>query len=402
MNSSHLLSLKVKNFRSFYGEQVISFSSDNKPRVVTAIYGPNASGKSNIALTLRFIKDFITNSNNANLTSIPFQPFLLKKGSSENPSSFEVEFLQRERHFVYGFSFDKNRIQREYLLEYASDIKKPRTIFNRTDKLNPSAEKFGFGKKLFESTRQTSLLITKARENNNLYSNIIFDWLTSFNVLLGVADETLQWSLDQLKKNPSLLPHVHDLVRRGDFPIRSFSLVPVQIPDELIKQLPFSEELKQQLSAKEAAGVRTIHAVRDSGQKIVGEQSFDLKSQESSGTQRFFELAAPLLDTIASGKTLYIDEFGSHLHPDLCHLIVSLFKSPANKNNAHLIINTHDTSLMSQDGLLAREDIVFVEKNYAEESIVTPLSSKSVRADESFEKRYRQGLYGAKPQVEIE
>jgi hypothetical protein len=336
------------------------------------------------------------------MTSLPHDPFLLKKGSADQPSSLEVEFEQSKRHFIYGFSFDKRQVHHEYLLEYASTIKKPRTIFERRDgELSPSADKFGFGKKLLETTRPGSLIITKARENNNTYANLIFDWLADFNVLRGDADETMQWSLNQLRSNPKLVSPALELLKQGDFWIRSFNLADIQVPNEIITQLPFNNDFKKKLLASPIAGVKTVHAVRDKDQKIISEQEFDLKIHESSGTQKFFELLAPLIDTLKNGKILYIDEFGSHLHPDICRLIVSLFKSPvSNKKHAQLVINTHDASLMYE--LLEREDIIFVEKNYAEESVITPLSDKSVRADESFEKRYRQGLYGAKPQIENE
>lgn len=401
MSSSQLYRLKIKNYRSFYGEQTISFCSKDNPRAVTAFYGPNASGKSNIAHALNFLRFFIVNSTNANMTALPHDPFLLKNGSADDPSGFEIEFGQDERHFVYGFTFDKQKVHHEYLLEYASAIKKPRTIFDRSKgRLNLSADKFGFGKKLFESTRPESLLITKARENNNPYANSMFEWLSNFNVLRGEADETWQWSLDQLRQDPGLIEPVLALLKQGDFWIRSFNLAKANIPTEVIDQLPFEDGFKERLLASQLADVKTSHAVRDKNQKIVGEQSFDLKAQESSGTQRFFELAAPLINTLANGKILYIDEFGSHLHPDMCRLIVMLFKSSENKNHAQLIINTHDTSLMND--LLERDDIIFVEKNYAEETITMPLTAKSARADESFEKRYRQGLYGARPQVEFE
>jgi hypothetical protein len=209
----------------------------------------------------------------------------------------------------------------------------------------------------------------------------------------------MQWSLNQLKSNPGMHAPMLDLLKRADFWIRDFSLEEADFPPDIVRNLPLSNEAKEQLLANRGASVKTKHALRNKNQTITGEVLFDLMAQESSGTQRFFELATPLVNTLSTGKVLYIDEFEAHLHPDISRFIVSLFKSKANKNNAQLAINTHDTSLM---GLLERDDIVFVEKNYAEESVVSAMSDKSARLDESFEKRYRQGLYGAKPQVETE
>lgn len=403
MNTSHLLRLKVENFRSFYKEQDIVFGSLKAAQPVTAIYGPNAAGKSNIAYALQFIRDFIRNSTSASIIQIPYQPFLLKKNASQRPSAFEIEFVQRKRRFIYGFSATSIAVEREYLYEFASSVNKPLVIFDRVGNvLNLSAKKYGFGEKLIKGTLPSSLLITKARENNNEYANILFEWLTNLNILFGNNEETMSWSLNQLSRNPKLQEEVLSLLKKADMWIRSFNLEEAVFPLEIIQQLPFNEDVKQQLNSPErkSFSVKTVHAVRDEDQKIIEEQLLDLGSQESAGTQRFFQLAAPLIDTLSNGKVLYIDEFGSSLHADICYFIVSMFKSVQNLNKAQLIINTHDTSLMSKEGLLERENILFVEKNYAEESVISPLVKKSVRHTESFEKRYRQGLYGAKPQID--
>ncbi len=401
MNTSQLLRLKIKNYRSFNGMQEIDFRSRHETRKITAFYGPNASGKSNIVKALQFIQWFIINSNNTNLIKIPTEPFMLNAQSRLQPSEFEIEFKQDSRHFIYGFSVDADSVKTEYLSEFASNTMKPRTIFKRTlGGLNATAEKYKFGKKLFTDTRPTVLLITKARENNNEYSNLLFKWLTGINVLSGNPSETIQWTVDQLRAHPDMQKEVTDLLGEADLWIRSFNVENITLPLDVVKQLPLSEDTKSTLTqnSNNAFTIKTTHTIRDKNKKVVGEQVFDLATNESSGTRKFFELAAPIVDTLAHGKLLYLDEFGAYLHSDICIFIVSLFKSSRNKHGAQLIINTHDTALM-RDALLAREDIFFVEKNFSEESIITPLSDKSVRLGESFEKRYRQGLYGAKPQV---
>lgn len=401
MNNSKLLGFKVKNFRSFYNEQVFDFRNGEEARNVTAFYGPNASGKSNIMKALATMRFFIINSTVANLLEIPVEPFLLKKDSAQHPTEFEIEFVGSGRHFIYGYSATRYAVHHEYLKEFASTTKKSLlTIFDRQgDTLNASAAKYSFGKKLLDNTRTTSLLITKARENNNEYANIMFEWLDNFNVLFGAADETLQWSVAQLTHNAKLHSDVLDLVKKADLWIRGFDIEEIDIPSEILNQLPITDEAKQSIG--KGASIKTVHALRDENERIVGEQIFEMGANESNGTQKFFSLAAPIVNTLQTGKILFIDEFGAYMHPDLCNFIVALFKSSMNVSNAQLIINTHDTSLMSQDGPLDRDDIVFIEKNHIEETIVNALSSKSSRLDDRFEKRYRQGLYGAKPQLDV-
>lgn len=405
MSNTKLLSFTVKNYRSFYGEQTIRFGDDGVNNV-TAIYGPNASGKSNIAKALQFVRWFILNSTNANVQKIQRDPFLLRNTSSKEDSTFELELIYHGKHFLYMFTLNNEIVTHEELREFPGKTAKARVVFKRSkgNKMNPSAEKFGFGKRLVDSTRPSSLLLTKAFENNNEYAAQIFGWLNSFNVLMGMMNETQEWSLNNMRANPELKSTVAKLLKDADLWVRGFDILNVNVPQVILDSFPFKDDIREKILAggRQATAIKTIHAVRDNKHKIVGEQSFDLTAGESTGTQRFFELAAPLLHTLQNGMVLYIDEFETYMHPDLCRFIVSMFNSKTNTKNAQLIINTHDTSLMSKDGLLKRENIVFVEKNFAEESVITHMTDKSVRTDESFEKRYREGQYGAKPHLEVE
>ena len=403
MKTSQLLSFEVTNFRSIYGTQRLDLRNDRKnARALTAIYGANASGKTNITRALRFMKWFVVNSTNANIIQTPHEPFLLRDHSGAEDSTFKVEILHNGRHMRYEFSLNKDGVTREVLAEYPEDSIKARVLFKRTpDGLNPTAVRNGFGKKLFENTLKGALLLTKARENNNEHANVIFEWFAnSLNVLTGEPNETEQWSLENIKQDPAMKSAVLTLLKKADFWIQDFNIDEIDIPDEVLSQLPFTDDIRGSIS-KRATRVQTKHTVRNKEHEIVGEQLFEMGAHESKGTQEFFNLAAPILHTIANGMTLYIDEFGTYLHPDICQFIVELFNTPdINKKRAQLIVNTHDASLMSKDAeLLRREDILIVEKNYMEETLITPLVEKSVREGESFEKRYREGLYGGRPQI---
>ena len=114
------------------------------------------------------------------------------------------------------------------------------------------------------------------------------------------------------------------------------------------------------------------------------------------GTQKFFEVAVPIIDAIENGKTIFIDEFGTYIHPTLVHAIISLFDG-AESESAYMILTTHNTSMLHE---LTRHQIVLVEKNHAEESRITPLIKLGVRDGEAFERRYLAGLYGGIPIIE--
>lgn len=377
-------SFKVCNFRSFAKEQQIEFNTN-----ITAVYGANASGKSNIASSLGFLAGFICNSAEANIFKIPFEPFLLRK-DNDNPTSMEIEFLSNDKKLRYGFSFKSDRIISEKLVDLSTQ--KEKIIFSRIEQKienDSTAKKYGFTKSLLEKTRLTTLLITKAREDNNLYANYIFDFIEKMGVFSPNNPELRRASLKILKERPKLKEKVLNFLKSADLWIRDFTIDEIDTPDEIIKSLPIVDEFKG--SFKKPTLITTRHSVRGEENEIVDYIDFSLDAQESTGTRIIFDLAPLIVASVEDGSPLYIDEFGIHLHPDICRYILKYFKD---NSQSQLIINTHDTSLMNE---LSREEIILVEKNQAEESLVSRLSDYSPRKEAPIEKHYRAGLYGARP-----
>lgn len=380
-------SFKVANFRSFLSEQKLDFNKTN----FTAIYGSNASGKSNTARAMDFMKWFIFNSAKAEIVKIPFEPFSLRTDNIL-PTTIEAEFQVRDRFFRYSFSFNADEVMSEKLIELTSQKEKMVFFRNRQNIKNIStAKKFGFTEGLLNKTRKTTLLITKAREDNNEYANEIFEFLSHFNVITCGTPELRQISVKLLKNNPDMKVKILKFLRNADFWIRDIKIDEIDTPDDVIKNLPFTEDFKKNF--QKSISITTTHSVRDMNDKIVGYTQFSLDGQESAGTSIIFDLSALIIYSLEQKSSLYIDEFGLHLHPDICYYILRQFK---NNTDAQLIMNTHDDSLMNY---LAREDIVFVDKNQAEESYITPLVDLSPRANDPFEKHYRKGLYGARPMI---
>lgn len=125
--------------------------------------------------------------------------------------------------------------------------------------------------------------------------------------------------------------------------------------------------------------------------------SIDLKD-ESTGTQKFFSFAGPLLDILNDGLTLFVDELNSSMHPLMVRFLANLFHDPVkNKNNAQLFFTTHDTSILD-NGVLRRDQIWFFEKNNKDNSThLYPLTDFKPRINEALGKNYLQGRYGALP-----
>jgi predicted ATPase len=403
-NNYTIHSLKIKNYRSFCEEQEIIFDSP-----VTAFYGANASGKSNIFMALFNVWNFIRTSTlpsmkagsfPSGLQSIPYDPFLLREQNPDVPTMFEIAFGNQAKRYRYLFSIDADTVVEEAMFDLSTIRERP--IFVRSKGRNQAAAKNGFGKKIFETTRDDSLLITRAHEYANEYAGAVFDFLESLNLItIGGTPPLRGMNIDFMQKNPGVKNQVLALLRKADFPIRDFMFATTDIPQEVIDGAPFADSLKAQLREQKTTFTQTIHTVRNEAGDVTRTMAFNMDAQESMGTNVFFDIIVPIIDTINNGRTLYIDEFNSNLHIDICELIVRLFKD--NDAGAKLIINTHDVGLMKSSGgqgVLDEKDIVYVEKDMFEQSIITPHSKKrTARKDDNIEKKYRIGVYGGKPFV---
>ena len=151
--------------------------------------------------------------------------------------------------------------------------------------------------------------------------------------------------------------------------------------------------------------IKTIHKRYDENNKQDGIIEFDMRSQESSGTNKLFNISGPVFDVLNDGGVLIIDELDASLHPLLTLAITKLFHSiESNRNNAQLIFATHDTNLLNY-GNYRRDQVFFVEKdNYGASSMYSLVDykeeGKTIRKDRSFEKDYIEGRYGAIPFID--
>jgi AAA15 family ATPase/GTPase len=148
-----------------------------------------------------------------------------------------------------------------------------------------------------------------------------------------------------------------------------------------------------------------LHKKFDKNNKKIGEVEFDMRSQESAGTNKMFNISGPIFDVLQDGGVLVVDELDSSLHPLMTLAITRLFNSDKdNSKNAQLIFSTHDTNLFSY-GKYRRDQIYFVEKDkYGASDLYSLVEYREedgtkVRKDRSFENDYIEGRYGAIPYI---
>jgi hypothetical protein len=169
---------------------------------------------------------------------------------------------------------------------------------------------------------------------------------------------------------------------------------PQNMPPELREFL-----VTQNKGNDDVVNLKTMHKRFDPKGLPISSVEFDLED-ESAGTQKLFHISGPIVDVLANGKILVIDEIEARLHTYLTRKLIQLFNSQAtNPKRAQLIFATHDTNLLSKK-LFRRDQIWFVEKDSQSASHLYSLAELKVRNDASFENEYLQGIYGAVPMFE--
>lgn len=417
-----LLNFSVENFRSFRDENQLTMIATRikdheknntfmvkNHRVLrsTAIYGANASGKSNLFRAISFMKYFVINSSK-NMQSgedISVEKFRLSTETENKDSTFEIVFFDQEIIYRYGFCVNKHRVSREWLYHIRpSRVRKEELLFCRENDAYEISKKFNEGDKLQKKTRNNALFLSVVAQFNGEISQQILKWFRS-KLMVTSGLEDYQESVIDIISNISdgkniVLEHLRDAdLGVADFDVRKENVLEAKnIPEEIKKFVKFIQNSNDENAVPVVNEVSFMHEKYNEKNEVVSLEKFKLRNDESKGTEKYFSLAAPVLTALSMGATLIVDELESSLHPILTKHILKLFNSEKNHNNAQLIFNTHDTNLLNKN-ILRRDQIWFVEKDKYGATDLYSLVDFNVRQDASFEKDYLLGKYGAIPFV---
>lgn len=411
-----LIQFSVENYRSFKTLATLSleasvdkehldntFSVQEKMNLLKSavLYGANSSGKSNLFQAIEFMRQFVLNSSNAQVTStIPVQPFLLSTETETAPSHFEIILLHENIRYRYGFEVTKNIVVSEWF--FSTPKSKETRLFTRDQSsgIDVNSSKFPEGKKaLIDRTRANSLFLTTVAQFNGEISTQLISAFNKINIISGLKDEELmKFSSLKLKDESTkkdLLSFIHSIdINIEDFSSRNIPLSPDKLPSI------FTEKARQAMAkelSESSISIQTQHKKYNKDNKLESIVLFDLGAHESAGTNKIFLLTAPILDTLENGKTLFVDEMDARLHPKIMEYIISLFNSKeSNPNNAQLIFNAHTTLILCKE-YFRRDQIWFVDKDKYGASNLYSLDDYSVRKESSFEKDYLLGKFGGLP-----
>ncbi len=421
-----LVEFSVGNYRSFHAPVTLSmqaaklrasdkrldehnvFQADRLSLLRSAaIYGANASGKSNLIQAMAFMRRFVLQSSRESQAGEPtgVERFRLSTATRGEPSCFQIIFRLNDRRYRYGFEIDEEQVRAEWL--YHTGQRETR-LFIREGAQYDISSVFKLGHGLTERTRNNALFLSVAAQFNVQLAMALLKWFRQgFNIISGLDDTAYAgFTLRRFDTDESFRQRVLAFVREADLGIADIhverlSLAEAPIPEEV--QYLLARVVREQGRSGEELLVsrpKTTHQVFNSEQGVAGWETFDMEKQESQGTQKIFSLSGPLLDTLEGGKLLVIDEMEARLHPFITRAVIQLFNSPhTNPRNAQLVFATHDTSLLSHR-FFRRDQIWFTEKNQYGATDMYSLAELQVRNDASFDKDYIAGKYGAIPFID--
>lgn len=423
-----LRSFRLANHRSFRDEHELllmpSYDNDRDVVPVAAVFGANASGKSNLLDGLRLMSELVRGWGTREPGSgIPRTPFRLDPRSLLESSSFAVELVLDGVRYVYGFVIDDERVISEWLYSYPHGRR--RLLFER------DRSSIDFGTTVTQRTRaeviedllteDTPFLAVASRLKLDQYQPVV-EWFRRSLLFIRPSrswirgDERLTRFVE---KSASDRSRFLNLARMADLGISDIAVEYEDEPrvaeetemlhsvvDDIERKIPEATGDRRGKLTEELTFARSRMAMlQDRAQRarlvlIHRGVRFEL-GDESEGTRLWLAVLPQVIASLGSGRTLVIDEIDTSLHPLLVRKLVGLFRDrAANVGGAQLLFTTHDAFLLAPvagEPGLDRDQVWFVEKHADGASELYPLTDFKPRNEHNLARRYLGGSYGAIP-----
>lgn len=353
---------------------LIDIGAKDKFVRVAAIYGANASGKSNLNIAMRYFQKIVVESlNNVDdgedaVLKRYYNPFSFE--SNNENSEFQIIEIVGEDEYRYGFEYNSECIVAEWLYRKNLNTNRTSIIFERT------TENVEFGAsvrkecELYKTQIPTETLVLSFFNKLKLKTEV---FKTVYNSIMDTLVVSTDFCEDQGLLE-AMLPQIID-EEKEDL-LRFLNAI-----DTGIKDIGYDDNEKE-------ISFFTVHKGRDDKYYPLGLYC------ESEGTIKSIMLFIYARTAILNDKSIFVDELNVKLHPLLLKFIIDLFYN--NNSEAQLIYTTHDTTLMDKK-FFRRDQIWFVQKDQFGYSELSALSDFKVRSDASFEKDYLAGVYGGIP-----
>ncbi|MFJ2016818.1 AAA family ATPase [Streptomyces nodosus] len=431
-----LLRFQVTNHASIRDEQELSMiaGDDRSERAqqsvpgaglrvvpVAAIYGANASGKSNVVDALRWMKYAVLESFRRwdPAGGVPRRPFRLRTDPEDHPSTYQLDFVVGGTRYEFGFTVNDDVVLEEWLFYFPEG--KRRKLYVREgstpDSLSFGRWLTGRRKTISELLRPNSLYLSVAAAQNHELLRTLHRWFrdglrtatdSDFARRLDFTMKLLRQQLEGPDAQETIPDPMTDLLRFADLGVEGMQF---REPDQ--KLLDEHKRIVAALSEVVGDRVRVdgVPGLEVHVRHRTTDGVFSIRlPEESSGTRTWIGLLGPVLTALSHGGVLAVDELDARLHPHLADALVGMFQSPeVNRSGAQLVFTTHEASLLGNHARteLFRDQIWFTEKD--RQSLATrifPVTDFHVRdsagTKDNLEKRYLLGRYGALPLLDDE
>ena len=428
-----LVNFRFKNFKSFYEENVLSLqgtknnelqeintfdvpehlfnktdSSDLLKSVV--IFGPNASGKSNVIKGLTYMYNAVRVSAAPQFNVIKSnENFVFYDTAKDEESLYEVELVQNNTLYTYGFIILNGKIESEWLHRR----KERKTVVFERNKNKIKLTGNEAAQSLINVPETTLFLSIGANFNLSISSYLkdVIDWFNNMIIVFENRANSLDiYSVEKQKYKDQAI----EILKKADIGIKDMSVVKDKIADlrDLNTVLNFNVQLqtnpgkygqiKQENADMYNIDLNTEFNIYDKNDKKIGTKEIMLYKDNgfhSEGTARLLCYLGFILAALDKGKLILIDEIDSKLHFLVADYLIKMFNSiDKNPNNAQLICTAHNVMLMDDD--LRRDQIYFTSKNeVGVSSLVSLVDYKGVRKNDLFSKKYLAGFYAKLPNL---
>jgi hypothetical protein len=399
-----LIEFSVSNYRSFRERQTFSMvaaprlkKGDNvfTPKVkgeklpdllkVAAIYGPNASGKSNLIKVFEVVRAIAGRQPSAQFIPLPVAPFRFNPQLADQPSRFEIHFIYEELRYQFDLALTVDRIVEERLTAFPGG--KESLLYERQHRDGKEVYHFGAelegGRDLHvlwkNATGPQVLFLTQAVANGSEGMQQLRKpryWLvTGFSVFSEKMNDP-EGSLRFAQINPIYAERISAFLSDVDVPVTN-----IRFEDVFSHSSGLSTEPK----------TRAVFT----HQTALGTAEFDL-NEESEGTKSLIDFWFPwqIRNWIEGNPLLVVDELDSSLHPEIVAALVA--KHQKAEIPSQLIFTTHDTHLMDTK-LLRRDQIWLTERDKNGATQLRSIHDFAGREGEDLEKRYYAGRYRGLP-----
>jgi AAA15 family ATPase/GTPase len=409
-----LIGFSVTNFRSFHAQQSLNFisSSDDSLRQTHCIatgfravpmlnrtallFGPNASGKTNLFMALRSMRDLVLNSTvlSEEKYQESFAPFGFDSTDSA-PTEFEIDLLLDGDRYKYAFSYNARRITYERLIVYSG--RKPQRWFERSFDAETQSETWapfsvnveGHREMWRKATRPRALFVTTAAQLDGEQFVPLLRWFqTQLEFVLSSADYFNASTLTKRMRDTHFKSSILSVLQMIKIPIGDIRMI------DQAESSDGKQRSEPHVAADASSAVEVSYAARSTEPVWVN------LANEGAGVRRLFFLLGPLLDTIHNSKLAVVDNFDAALHPLVSRFLLQLnsLKS-GTRHRAQLLLSSHNTSLMDLD-ILRRDEIWLMDTDVNRASRLSSMAKHHLRRREMIAKHYLRGRYGGVPLID--